>query len=61
MPEPIREIFKYHYWATFTIIDHLATLPPERLNDSVPGTAGPIIDTMKHLVRADRLYQLFIA
>ncbi len=60
MPEPIREIFKYHYWATFTIMDHLATLPPERLNDSVPGTAGPIIDTMKHLVRADRLYQLLI-
>ena len=36
------------------------TLPPERLNESVPGTAGPIIETMEHLVRAERLYQLFV-
>ncbi len=60
VPEPIREIFKYHYWATFTIIDHLATLPPEHLNDSVPGTAGSIIDTLKHLINADNLYQVLV-
>ena len=60
VPDPIREIFKYHYWATNIIIDHVATLPPARLNDSVPGTAGSIIDTLNHLVRADRLYLLLL-
>ncbi len=56
MAHPIREIFKYHYWATFTLIDHLAQLPSERLNDSVPGTAGSIYHTLAHLVGADKRY-----
>ncbi len=60
MADPIREIFNYHYWATFTLLDHCAALPPERLDDSVPGTAGSIIDTMTHLVLAERLYLALI-
>ncbi len=56
MTDPLREMFNYHYWATFTLIDHLANLPAERLNDTVPGTAGSIHDTLTHLVRAERLY-----
>ena len=56
MLDPLREIFNYHSWATFTIIDHLATLPAETLDASVPGTAGTILDTLTHLVRADRMY-----
>ncbi len=49
-------MFHYHYWATITLIDHLANLPPERLGDAVPGTAGSIHDTLTHLVAADRRY-----
>ncbi len=56
MIDPLREMFNYHYWATFKLIDHLANLPPERLNDTVPGTAGSIHDTLIHLVGAERLY-----
>ena len=56
MTDPLREIYRYHYWATFTLIDHLKKLSPERLNDSVPGTAGSIQDTLTHLVSADRRY-----
>ena len=56
MIDPLREMFNYHYWATFTLFDHLATLPEERLNETVPGTAGTIHETLAHIVRAEKLY-----
>jgi len=56
MIDPLREMFHYHYWATFSLIDYLSTLPAERLNETAPGTAGTIQETLAHLVRADRLY-----
>ncbi len=56
MRDPLREMFDYHNWATYTLIDHLTTLPEETLNETVPGTAGTIHDTLTHIVRADRLY-----
>lgn len=49
-------MFRYHRWATVTLIDHLKQLPPARLNDTVPGTMGTIHDTMTHLVGAERIY-----
>jgi uncharacterized damage-inducible protein DinB len=54
-----RELFRYHAWATVTLIDHCARLPPEQLRRAVPGTHGSILATLVHLVAADgRLLRL---
>lgn len=54
--EPLRELFRHHAWATETLIAHCATLPPEALESTVPGTAGTIRHTLTHLVAADDRY-----
>jgi uncharacterized damage-inducible protein DinB len=50
------DAFGHHVWATLILMDACATLTPEQLTTSVPGTYGPIIDTMRHLVGADASY-----
>lgn len=54
--DPLRELFRHHAWATQALIDHCASLPPEALQASVPGTAGTIHHTLVHLVGADGRY-----
>ncbi len=53
------DAFGHHVWATLTLIDTCRSLSPERLETSVPGTYGSILDTMRHLVGADASY-LFV-
>jgi uncharacterized damage-inducible protein DinB len=50
------DAFGHHTWATLRLIDACAELTPEQLAMTVPGTYGPIIDTMRHLVSADASY-----
>lgn len=54
--EALREIFHHHAWATLALIDHCANLTPEQLQEAVPGTYGPIVPTLAHLVGADAGY-----
>jgi uncharacterized damage-inducible protein DinB len=54
----LREMFDHHLWATETLIDHLEALPAERLDASVPGTYGSMIDTLTHMIDADSRYLL---
>lgn len=54
--DPLRTMFRHHFWATLGLIDHCATLPPEQLQVSVPGTMGTIHATLVHLVAADQRY-----
>src|SRR5437763_1229876 len=56
--DALRDIFRYHAWATLRLIDFCAGLPPEQLGGSVPGTRGPILDTLRHIVRADYGYKM---
>ena len=49
-------MFEHHLWATETLIDHLAAMPRERLDDAVPGTYGSILETLTHLLEADDRY-----
>jgi len=56
--EVLRAMFEYHFWATDTLIEHLEGLPAERLDASVPGTYGSMIDTLTHMVDADTRYLL---
>src|SRR4051812_28410741 len=48
--------FGHHVWATVRIIDACELLTPEQLGTPVPGTYGAIMDTLRHLVAADRGY-----
>ncbi len=49
----------HHVWATVRLIDACRALTPEQLATGVPGTYGSILDTLRHLVGADRSY-LFV-
>src|SRR4249920_748948 len=54
--EVLRSMFEHHLWATEVLIDHLDGLPAERLDASVPGTYGSMIDTLTHMIDADTRY-----
>ena len=56
--DALRDMFRYHAWATLRLIDFCAGLPLEQLEGSVPGTRGPILDTLRHIVRADYGYKM---
>ncbi len=55
----LADAFGHHVWATLRLIDVCARLTPEQLETSAPGTYGPIIDTLRHLVGSDTGY-LFV-
>jgi uncharacterized damage-inducible protein DinB len=57
MSRPIlADAFGHHVWATLTLIDTCRQLTDEQLASPVPGTFGSIIETLRHLVGADRSY-----
>ena len=47
------DAFAHHAWATIRLIDACEGLPSEHLRHAVPGTRGPIIDTLAHIVDGD--------
>jgi uncharacterized damage-inducible protein DinB len=57
MSDTLREMFRYHTWATLKLLDHCSTLPPALLEETAPGTMGSIRDTFAHLISADSGYQ----
>ena len=52
----LADAFDHHVWATLRIIDACQELSDEQLATNVPGTYGSILDTLRHLVGADRGY-----
>ena len=55
----LTDAFAHHVWATIQLIDTCRALTPEQLATGVPGTYGSILETLRHLVGADRSY-LFV-
>ena len=49
----------HHVWATERIIDTCSELTDEQLATPAPGTYGPIIDTLRHLISTDAWYLTF--
>jgi len=45
--------FAHNTWATVRILDACAGLSADDLQTNVPGTRGPMIDTLRHIVSAD--------
>ena len=56
MADALREMFQYHTWATLTLLDYCATLPPAQLDDTAPGTMGSIYETLAHMIASDAGY-----
>ena len=56
MTSLLDDAFKHHAWANDRILDACATLPPEQLAAPAPGTFGPILDTLRHLIGSDNWY-----
>jgi len=52
----LRRFFGHHLWATGRLLEFCGALSPEQLALTAPGTYGSIIDTLDHLVSADRSY-----
>jgi uncharacterized damage-inducible protein DinB len=52
----LEDAVRHHTWATLRLLDACASLTPEQLSTSVPGTYGSILDTLRHIVGADRWY-----
>ncbi len=55
----LRDAMAHHLWATERLLGVLGTLTPEQLAEPAPGTYGPILDTIRHLVGADGWYLSF--
>lgn len=53
----LRDMFWHHAWATLQLIDYCSSLTPEQLSGSTPGTRGPILETLEHLVGVDQRYK----
>jgi uncharacterized damage-inducible protein DinB len=51
--------FGHHVWATLRVIDACLDLSAEELETNVPGTRGPMLETLCHLVGSDA-FDLFI-
>ncbi len=52
----LRRAFGHHIWATDALLTRCADLSLQQLALTAPGTYGPLLDTLDHLVSADRSY-----
>ena len=59
MTSLLDDAFAHHIWATERLIDACAALTREQLVTSTPGTYGPIMATLAHLVSSDGWYLSF--
>jgi uncharacterized damage-inducible protein DinB len=50
------DAFAHHVWATLRLVDACLGLRSEQLRTAVPGTYGPILETMRHLLDGDSSY-----
>jgi len=57
MSRPIlADAFAHHTWASLRLIDACRALTPEQLSRSMPGTFGPILDTLRHVAGGEAGY-----
>jgi uncharacterized damage-inducible protein DinB len=57
MTKPILEpAFGHHIWSNEQVLGACGALTDEQLATPVPGTYGPIIATLRHLIQADSFY-----
>lgn len=54
--DTLRELFRYHAWATLGLIDCCMGLPAAALHETAPGTYGSLLETFVHLMAAEQRY-----
>jgi uncharacterized damage-inducible protein DinB len=54
-PVMLRQL-RHDVWATEQLVDRLRQLTPEQRALSIPGTYGPVLRTLQHIVSADEGY-----
>lgn len=59
MTSLLHDAMAHHIWATERLIDACEELTPEQLRAPAPGTYGPIIATLAHMVSSDGWYLNF--
>ena len=52
----MRELFRYHSWATIQLIDHCLRQSPALLDELVIGTDRSILHTLTHIVGTEQWY-----
>ena len=52
----LHDAFAHHAWATLQVMDACEALSREQLEADAPGTYGPILDTLRHIVASDSRY-----
>lgn len=52
----LRELFRYHAWATVELINHCLNQPPAMLDEPVIGTDRSILHTLTHIVGTEQWY-----
>jgi uncharacterized damage-inducible protein DinB len=55
----LHDAFAHHIWASERLIDACGALTPDQLGTAAPGTYGPILATLSHLVGSDGWYLSF--
>jgi uncharacterized damage-inducible protein DinB len=56
MMDLLREMFRYHAWATLQLIDNCMGQPPEAMHEVVVGTDRSILHTLTHVVGTEQWY-----
>ena len=52
--------FAHHTWATTRVVEACFGLDDEQLQTNVPGTRGPIIETLRHVIYGDAGYLYYL-
>ena len=58
-PSLLKDAFAHHVWATGRLIDACSDLTRAQVVTPAPGTYGPIVETLGHLVSSDAWYLSF--
>jgi uncharacterized damage-inducible protein DinB len=56
----MEDAFAQHVWATLRLVDACLALSPQQLDNTVPGTYGSILETLRHCIGSDA-WDLFVA
>ena len=56
MNPQLSDAFAHHAWANDRLLEACASLTQDQLTTPAPGTYGPILDTLRHLIGSDRWY-----
>jgi uncharacterized damage-inducible protein DinB len=54
--EPLTNLFQHNLWANLRLLESCQQLTDEQLDKAIVGTYGSIIDTLRHIVRAEQSY-----